>query len=188
VSTVKFGRSCVAMGRSSVAGAVLVSTRKFGRFVSRSSVAMGRSSVARAVLVSTRNFDVFVSRSSVAMGRSSVAGAVLVSTRNFDVFVSRSSVAMGRSSVAGAVLVSTRNLDVLVSRSSVGFEKFLWYSVPMSLSHFSSASTSGYFWPFWLFSIRLAMWPWPGHLREFVIFFENIQNYLKNQKKTFRIY
>jgi hypothetical protein len=52
----------------------------------------------------------------------------------------------------------------------------------------SSASTSGYFWPFWLFSIRLAMWPWPGHLREFVIFFENTQNYLKNQKKTFRIY
>jgi hypothetical protein len=59
------------------------------------------------------------------------------------------------------------------------------------LSSFSvspSASTSGYFWPFWLFSIRLAMWPWPGHLREFVIFFENTQNYLKNQKKTFRIY
>ena len=75
-----------------------------------------------------------MSRSSVAMGRSSVARAVLVSTRNLDVFVSRSSVAMGRSSVAGAVLVSTRNLDVLVSRSSVGFEKFLWYSVPMSLS------------------------------------------------------
>ena len=71
-------------------------------------------------------------RSCVAMGRSSVAGAVLVSTRKFGRFVSRSSVAMGRSSVAGAVLVSTRNLDVLVSRSSVGFEKFLWYSVPMS--------------------------------------------------------
>ena len=68
------------------------------------------------------------------MGRSSVARAVLVSTRNLDVFVSRSSVAMGRSSVAGAVLVSTRNLDVLVSRSSVGFEKFLWYSVPLSPS------------------------------------------------------
>ncbi len=94
-----------------------------------------------AVLVSTRNLDVFVSRSSVAMGRSSVARAVLVSTRNLDVFVSRSSVAMCRSSVAGAVLVSTRNLDVLVSRSSVGFEKFLWYSVPMSLSPSTKVSS-----------------------------------------------
>ncbi len=27
------------------------------------------------------------------------------------------------------------NLDVFVSRSSVGFEKFLWYSVPLSCLH-----------------------------------------------------
>jgi hypothetical protein len=41
----------------------------------------------------------------------------------------------------------------------------------IDLSALGSASTSGYFWPFWLFSMRLAMWPWPGHLREFVNFF-----------------
>lgn len=36
-----------------------------------------------------------------------------------------------------------------------------------------SASTSGYFWPFWLFSVCLAMWPWPGHFQDFAKIFAN---------------